>query len=310
MLISCVFSFKNEEDNLPELIRRVSHVFSENLTNFEFEMVFVNDASSDSSLDILINYQQKYPIRIVNLSRTFGVTPGILAGLEHSKGDSVIIMDSDLQDPPEIIPKLIEKFKDGADVVHTTREKRHGEGRLKLYLTKLAYKMINFFSVYSLPENTGDFKLLSSRAIKHILDLKEYDPYMRGLSVWIGFKQEYVLYTRDARFSGNTKFPIFSKGPILEFLRGITAYSAAPLYLLFFIGFFTTLTSFILILWALITKILGISEPGTSGLLMAISFFSGVIIMSNGVLGIYISKIFYDVKSRPRFIVENVLEKK
>ena len=308
MLLSYVFSFRNEEENILELVSRVSKV-SNNLDGFAYEMIFVNDASNDSSFEILINLQKKYPITIVNMSRTFGVANCVIAGLSLAKGDAVVYMDSDLQDPPELVNEMIKKFDDGAHVVHATRLKRKGEGRLKLWLTHKAYKIINLFSDIDLPENTGDFKLLSAKAVNYILKLKEYDPYMRGLSVWVGFKQDYVYYERDPRFKGSSKFSLLSKGPRREFIRGLTAFSDAPLILSFIVGLIITIFSVVLIIWAIFTKLSGIAAPGASGILITVAFFSGAILMSNGILGIYLSKIFYAVKERPKYIVESIFEK-
>jgi len=307
MLLSYVLSFRNEEENIPELVRRISAI-SNCIEDCNYEMIFVNDASSDSSQELLVSLQKSYPITVVNMSRRFGVTPCVLAGLSFAKGDAIVYMDSDLQDPPELVLEMVEKFRNGAEVVHTTRTKRDGESPLKLWLTKCAYGLINYFSDIDLPENTGDFKLLSSNVVKKILELKEYDPYMRGLSVWVGFKQDFVFYRRDSRFRGRSKFPLLSKGPIIEFTRGLTSYSAAPLLISLTLGLMISALSALLILWAIFTKLLNIAAPGASGVLVAIGLFSGAILMSNGILGIYISKIYYEVKRRPRYIVQSVIE--
>ena len=306
MLLSFVFSFRNEENNIPELVKRVDAV-TQSIENLEYEMVFVNDDSTDRSLEILKSLQKQHPITIINMSRRFGVTPCVLAGLAHIKGDAAIYMDTDLQDPPEIIPQMVEKYKNGAEVVHTTRTQRDGEGAIKMWATKSAYKLINQFSDIYLPENTGDFKLLSAKVVREILDLREYDPYMRGLSIWVGYKQEFVPYRRSPRWAGKTKFPLFSKGPMGEFIRGLTAYSAAPLYISLMLGLATTSLGICLIFYALITKALGISAPGASSVLIAIAVFSGIILTTNGVIGIYIAKIYYEVKERPRYIISDVI---
>ncbi len=307
MLLSFVFSFRNEEENIPELVRRVTAV-AESIADLRHEMIFVNDASTDNSLALLQSLQESHPITIVNMSRRFGVTPCVLAGFAHARGDAVVYMDADLQDPPELVPELVQKFREGADVVHTTRTHREGEGPVKMWATKRAYRLINRFSDIRLPENTGDFKLLSAKVVREILSLKEYDPYMRGLSVWVGHRQAYVYYRREARWGGQTKFPLFSKGPAGEFIRGLTAYSAAPLYVSFILGLLTSLFAVVLILWAIITKLMGVAAPGASGVLMAVAFFSGVVLMTNGIMGIYIAKIYYEVRGRPRYIVESVIE--
>ena len=306
MLLNIVFSFRNEECNIPELVKRVNAAVS-TIADLSYEMIFVNDASTDQSLALLLELRKTYPITIVNMSRKFGVTPCVLAGLSFCKGDAVVYMDSDLQDPPELIPELVKCYRDGADVVHTRRISREGEGRIKMLLTRLAYRVINFFSDMSLPENVGDFKLLSSRVVSQILSLGEYDPYMRGLSVWVGFKQAYVPYRREKRWGGEAKFPLLSKNPAREFVRGLTAFSAAPLWVAFVVGVICCLMALGLIIWAIGTKLLGIASPGASGVLIAVSFFSGMILISNGLIGLYVSRIYYQVKGRPRFIVESVV---
>jgi len=309
MLLSFVFSFRNEQQNIPELVKRVSGVAS-SIDDVQYEMIFVNDDSTDQSLDVLIALQEKYPITVINMSRRFGVTPCVLAGLAQARGDAVVYMDSDLQDPPEVVPEMAQKFRDGADVVHATRTHRDGESAVKIWVTKKAYRLINYFSDIHLPENTGDFKLLSARVVREILSLREYDPYMRGLSVWVGYKQAFVLYRREPRFAGKTKFPLLSRGPALEFIRGLTAYSAAPLYISFFLGVITSLFGVALMVYAVLTKALGIAAPGASGVLIALALFSGVILTTNGIVGIYLARIYYEVKNRPKYIISRIFEQK
>lgn len=308
MLISVVFSFRNEEENIPELVRRVTEAVAA-IADVGHEMIFVNDDSSDGSLGVLMSLQGKHPITIVNMSRRFGVAPCVLAGLAYTKGDAVIYMDADLQDPPELIPQMVERFRDGAEVVHTTRTHRDGENAFKMWVTKRAYQFINHFSEIHLPQNTGDFKLLSRKVVQEILSLKECDPYMRGLSVWVGFRQDIVLYRRESRWRGETKFPLFSKGPVREFIRGLTAFSVAPLHLSLFLGTITSLVSVGLILYAIITKLAGVATPGVSGVLIAVAFFSSIILVTNGVIGIYIGRIYHEVKGRPKYIIKQVVSR-
>lgn len=306
MLLSIVFSFRNEEENLRELVQR-THAALDGLSGIKADLIFVNEDSSDGSLAVLKDLQRSFPITIVNMSRRFGVTPCVLAGFAQSHGDAVVYMDADLQDPPELIPKMVECFRSGVDVVHTTRTHRDGEGPFKMWLTRKAYRLINRFSDIHLPENTGDFKLLSRKVVDEILHLKEYDPYMRGLSVWVGYRQDFVYYRREPRWKGKTKFPLLSKGPVSEFTRGLTAFSAAPLYLALFFGAITSLLAFGLILYAVVTKITGSAVPGVSGVLIAVAFFSGIILLTNGVLGIYVARIYYEVKGRPQYIIKDIL---
>ena len=304
-LISIIFSFRNEEKNLVELIQRVKSTFKK-MDNWNYELIFVNDNSSDNSEKILIDLQKDNPINIINMSRTFGVGPCVLAGFRNASGECAIYMDSDLQDPPELIPKLIKEYENGAEVVHTVRSKRLGENKVKMFITKLAYKVINYFSDLDLPIEAGDFKLISKKVLNIIINLKEFDPYIRGLSVWAGYKQVFIKYDRNQRASGKTHFSIFSKGPIPEFLRGLTSYSTKPLYISMLVGLFGIILSIIILVYALYLKLNNLSVPGTAGILVVISFFSGNILISLGVLGIYIGKIFDQTKNRQQYIIKEI----
>jgi dolichol-phosphate mannosyltransferase len=241
------------------------------------------------------------------MSRRFGVAPCVMAGLAHATGDAVIYRDADLQDPPELIPEMVKRFREGAEVVHTTRTHRDGESKAKSWATKAAYRVINYFSEIPLPENTGDFKLLSQKVVREILKLPEYDPYMRGLSVWVGYHQDFIYYRRQSRFAGHTHFPLFGKGPVREFIRGLTAFSAAPLYLSFYVGSLTCLIAIGFIVYAIVTKLAGLATPGVSGVLVAVAFFSGIILVTNGLIGLYVARIYNEVKRRPPYIIKNVI---
>ena len=304
-LVSLVFSFRNEEKNLKELVSRVDNTFKK-VENYDYELIFVNDNSTDSSERILEDLQDTFKIKIINMSRTFGVGPCVLAGFKHTSGDCIIYMDSDLQDPPEIIPKLIIEFEKGHDVVHTVREKRLGESSLKLFFTRIAYKTINHLSEIDLPIEAGDFKLISKRVLQKILDQKEFRPYVRGLSVWVGFKQSFVYYIREARVYGKSKFSLFSQGPISEFINGVTSYSLKPLYVGIFLGFFSLLFSVGLIVYALYAKFNDLAIPGTTSIIISISFFSGILLFTLGILGIYIARIFEQTRGREKYIIKEI----
>jgi len=304
-LISFVFSFKNEEKNLNELIKRVDDSVKK-LPNYDYELIFVNDASDDNSEKILEDLQKIFPITIINMSRTFGVGPCVLAGFKHAKGDCVVYMDSDLQDPPEILGKLIKEYEMGAEIVHTVRTKRLGESKIKLIFTKIAYKIINFLSDINLPTEAGDFKLISKKALTKILEQREFRPYIRGLSIWVGFKQAYVDYVREARNEGNTKFPLLSAGPVTQFISGVTAYSLKPLYFGIILGMISIIFSMILIFYALYMKFTNIAVPGTAGIIITVSFFSGIILLTLGITGIYIARIFEEVRGRDSYIIKDI----
>jgi len=307
-LISFVFSFKNEEKNLEELVKRVDNSVKK-LSNYDYELIFINDDSDDDSEKLLLNLQKNFPITLINMSRTFGVGPCVLAGFKHAKGDCIVYMDSDLQDPPEILEKLIKEYEKGAEIVHTVRSKRLGESKFKLLITKIAYKIINFLSDINLPTEAGDFKLISKKALTKILEQKEFRPYIRGLSVWVGFKQAYVDYVREARNEGNTKFPLLSAGPVTQFISGVTAYSLKPLYFGIILGMFSIIFSMIIIIYALYMKFTNIAVPGTAGIIITVSFFSGIILLTLGITGIYIARIFEEVRGRESYIIKDIKRK-
>ena len=308
MLLSIVFSFRNEEDVLDELIRRVTMTLAP--LDISYEMIFVNDDSTDRSMEILLSHSKENKnIKIINMSRRFGVTPCVFAGMEYAKGDIVIYMDADLQDPPELIPQMIDKFKTGAEVVNMTRTEREGEGALKMWLTKRAYKAIDFMSDIDLPENTGDFKLLSRRVVDHLMKLNESDPYMRGLVSWIGFRQETIFYKREPRFAGETHFSLWkSINPSKEFIRGLTSFSSLPLYFALIVGSLVSFGAFGYLIYIIISRVLlGMHLPGWPAMMAAMLFLGGTILLTVGVLGIYVGRIHDQIKERPRFIIRSMI---
>src|SRR5205085_10818278 len=185
----------------------------------DYELLFVTDDSTDASLGILRAHRETNArVKILNMSRRFGVAEGVLAGMTASRGDAVIYMDSDLQDPPEMIPVMLDRWRKGADVVHTVRTRRRGESPLKMWATRMAYRVIQSGSAIELPVDAGDFKLLSRAVVDHLLSVRESDPYVRGLVVSLGFNQVFVLHERDTRLAGRTHFPTFSKNISMTFV--------------------------------------------------------------------------------------------
>ena len=304
-LLSIVFSFRNEEGNIEPLVNRISTTMQK-VDNWKYELIFVNDDSTDNSEKILINLQKNHPIKIINMSRKFGVDPCVLAGFRNSSGDAIIYLHTDQQDPPEIIPELIKKYEEGNDIVHTVRTKRKGEGKFRMFVTKIAYSIINSLSDIDLPNQAGDYKLISRIALNEILKQKEYRPYVRGLSVWVGFKQEFVYYEREARGQGKSKMPLLSAGPITDFINGITSYSLKPLYLGVIFGFVSIIISFLLILYSLYLKFSNLAIPGSTSIIIAVSFFSGIMLFTLGVMGIYLARIFEQTKGREQYIIKEI----
>ncbi|MCX8082089.1 MAG: glycosyltransferase family 2 protein [bacterium] len=298
-LISIVFSFRNEEENIPDLIKRTKNAIQN--TGYEYEIIFVNDASTDKSLEILKRYaEEDTRIKIINLSRRFGYNQGLIAGLNYARGDAVITLDADLQDPPELIPQLIKKWEAGMDIVHTIRKKREGESKIKIVLTKIAYKIIRFISEVKLLQEAGNFKLISRKALNEILKIREKDPYVRGIVGWVGFKQDYIYYVREKRVKGKTHFPFLrSMGPFMEFISGLTSFSILPLLYIVIFGIILFFSGIIF----LILSILHILEFW----LVIIFFLSGIIVFSIGIVGVYTGRIWKEVLNRPNYIVESLI---
>jgi glycosyltransferase involved in cell wall biosynthesis len=292
-LVSVVLSFRNEAENIPALIARLATMFAGQ--SVDYEIVYVNDDSTDNSLAILMKERERNPrVKIVNMSRRFGVAEGVLAGMRVARGDAVVYMDADLQDPPEVIPALLDKWRSGAEVVHTVRTQRRGEHPLKMLATRWAYRVIQLGSAIELPVNAGDFKLLSRAAVAHLLQIRESDPYLRGLVVWLGFTQAFVPYERDARHAGRTHFPFFSKNPWKTFCIGMTSFSFLPIYACWALAAAGLVGSFLLLL--------------TSGPLVALlAFFWATTLAAVGGIGIYVIRIYKDVRGRPPFIVKSII---
>ena len=308
-LLSIVFSFRNEAGNIEPLVKRISTTMQK-IENWKYELVFVNDDSTDKSEKILLDLQKNYPIKLINMSRNFGIDPCVLAGFRNSSGDAIIYLHTDQQDPPEIIPDLIKKHEEGNEIVHTVRTKRKGEGKFRMFLTKIAYKIIDTVSDINLPVQAGDYKLISKNALNEILKQKEFRPYVRGLSVWVGFKQDLVYYEREARGKGESKMPLLSAGPITDFINGVTSYSLKPLYVGIIFGLISMIISFLLIIYALYLKFNNLAIPGSTSIVISISFFSGIILFTLGILGIYLARIFEQTKGREQYVIKEIKDYK
>jgi glycosyltransferase involved in cell wall biosynthesis len=308
-LLSIVFSFRNEEGNIEPLVKRISTTM-EKIENWKYELIFVNDDSTDKSEQILMDLQKNYPIKLINMSRNFGIDPCVLAGFRNSSGDAIIYLHTDQQDPPEIIPDLIKKYEEGNEIVHTVRTKRKGEGKFRMFLTKIAYNVINTLSEINLPVQAGDYKLISKKALNEILKQKEFRPYVRGLSVWVGFKQDFIFYEREARGEGKSKMPLLSAGPITDFINGVTSYSLKPLYLGIIFGFVSIAISFLLIIYALFLKFNNLAIPGVTSIIITVSFFSGIILFTLGIMGIYLARIFEQTKGREQYVIKEIKDYK
>lgn len=311
--MSVVFSFRNEEDVLAELIKRTRAVMAEARSKGlvkGHELIFINDASTDNSLPILLeNAKGHKDIRILTMSRTFGVAPCVMAGLAHASGDAVVYMDADLQDPPELIIEMLTNYLEDAevDVVHTVRKNREGESAFKLFFTNIGYRILNRYSSVPIPVDAGDFKLLSRRAVDHILLFRENKPFLRGIIAWMGFKQSFVTYTRKARFGGKSKFFVLGRKVISNFLNAaIVNFSSVPLQIASYCGLCAILIDIIVIGHTLIQKFLGHAVPGWTALMIATLFIGGVQLFCLGMIGLYLHSVHEQTKSRPQYIVSSM----
>jgi len=315
-LLSVVLSFYNESGVLPELVKRLRSVMRAEQargTISGYELIFVNDASTDDSREILRKeFEGGRDLVVVNMSNNFGVSECALAGMRLAKGDAVVYMDADLQDPPEVIPELLDRWHADpeVEVVYTTRLSRPGEHPLKMLVTRLGYKLIKRISEIGIPENSGDFKLLSRRVVDELVAIREKKPFLRGLVSWIGFKQVQVFYHRAERLDGreNTKRPALSSKNIKYALdTAIISFSDAPLKVILLMGFVVSLVSLVYIGVVIMQKIMGWYEPGWPALMAAILFLGGVQLLMLGFVGLYINIIFLNTKGRPDYIIKDII---
>lgn len=317
-IISIVISFLNEENNIDELIKRIRNTLDPIITKKiikDYEIIFVNDNSKDKSEAIISKYIKKDSrIILINTSRNFGNVECNLIGISYSKGDAIITIDADLQDPPELFEILINEWKtNDFEIVYTTRTKRPGESKFKLLLTKFGYRLINKISDVEIPIDSGDFRLISKRVKVHLNEFNEKYPYLRGIISYVGFPKKQIFYDRQARNDGqtNTKYPVFSKRVIWSYFdRALIGHSDTPLKIILFFGIFIFIIS-ILYLFSIILMRLFTSYyiPGWTALMAAITFFSSIIIIMLGIIGLYIGCIFMETKNRPNYIIKDIVKK-
>jgi glycosyltransferase involved in cell wall biosynthesis len=313
--VSVIYSFFNERQILPALLERTRKVLRSREDISGYELVFVNDSSTDDSQDYLCEQvEAEGDILLLNTSRNFGVSECVYAGFKSAKGDAVVYLDADLQDPPEVIHKLLDVFMSDceAEVVYTTRKKRHGEHWVKMLITKFGYRSIKSLSDIEIPLNSGDFKLLSRRIINLLLENEERLPYIRGLVSYYGFKQVQVFYDREARFDGaeNTKFPVFSRRVIYNYFdSALISFSDAPLKLGLFLGFLTAGLASIYLIVVLVQKFLGLHEAGWPAIMATMLVLGGAQLIITGFIGLYIKAIFLEVKRRPNYVIKDYVKK-
>ncbi len=299
--ISVIVPLYNESAGIEHLFARLTPVLEELQTSYE--IICINDGSQDDTLSKLIEFWQRNPsIKIVNLSRNFGKEIALTAGIDYASGAAVIPIDADLQDPPELIVKLIAKWREGYDVVYGTRRSRQGETWLKRISATAFYQTIGRMSHVPIPANTGDFRLLDRQVVEAIKKLPERTRFMKGLFAWVGYRQTSVLFDREPRHSGQTTWNYWKLWNFA--LDGIISFSFLPLKVWSYVG---VTVSFISLLYALMlvvrTLIFGVDVPGYASLMVAILFLGGIQLITLGVLGEYLGRVYEEVKGRPLYLV-------
>jgi glycosyltransferase involved in cell wall biosynthesis len=268
----------------------------------DFDVVVVDDGSTDATPQILAEIARADErVKVVTLSRNFGHQTAITAGLDHAAGDVVVMIDSDLQDPPELITTMVEHWRAGSDVVYATRTDRTGESQFKLRTASWFYRIIGRISDVPLAANSGDFRLLDRRALDALLSMRERNRYLRGMTAWVGFTQTAVPYSRDARHAGTTKYPI--RKMIRFALDAIASFSHAPLQIATVAGFLFAALAFLAIPVAVVFRFFGAFVPGVTTTVVAVLLLGGIQLMAIGMIGEYVGRIYDEVKRRPLYVV-------
>jgi glycosyltransferase involved in cell wall biosynthesis len=300
-ILSVVVPVFNEQEVLPEFHKRTTAVLG--ALSVDWEIVYVNDGSRDRTLEVLEGIQREdQHAAVVDLSRNFGKEIALTAGLDYARGDAVVVIDADLQDPPELIPDLVQGWHEGYDVVYAKRTRRDGETFMKKLTAHLFYRLIRRVTRFEIPADTGDFRLLSRRAVDALKQLREQHRFMKGLFAWIGYPQKAVAYRRDARFAGETKWNFWKLWNFA--IEGITSFTIAPLKFATYLGLTVALYAFVYAGWTILkTLLFGNAVPGYPSLLVVVLFLGGVQLLAIGILGEYVGRMFNETKGRPLYLV-------
>ena len=302
--ISVIIPMYYEEEVAEECYKRMTSVL-QNIENYDYEIICINDGSRDKTLSILENLAiRDKKLKVLSFSRNFGHQCAVTAGLKYVTGDAIVIIDADLQDPPELIPEMLKLWEAGNDVIYGKRKTRDGESVFKLFTAKMFYKTLNALSDVEIPKDTGDFRLVDRKVVDTINSLPEHNKFLRGLFSWVGYKQIPFQYERKERFAGKTKYPL--KKMLKLASDGIISFSTKPLKIVGGLGIISIVISFILLIYALISYIFKLNNlsAGWTSLMLGITFFSGVQLLSLWIMSEYIARIYDESKNRPQYIIE------
>ena len=305
--ISVVVPMYYEEEVALECYKRLEGVLS-NLENYENEIIFVNDGSKDKTLEILSNIaSENKNVKIISFSRNFGHQAAVTAGLKYVTGDAILIIDADLQDPPELLPEMLKLWEEGNEVIYGQRKTREGESAFKLFTAKMFYQTLNALSDVEIPKNTGDFRLVDRKVVDTINSLPEHNKFLRGLFSWVGYKQYAFEYERKERFAGKTKYPL--KKMLKLAADGIIGFSTKPLKILGGLGIISIIISFIILIYSILSFAFEWNNlaPGWTSIMVSITFFAGVQLLSIWVLSEYIGRIYDETKNRPQYVIDKTI---
>jgi len=302
-LISILIPAYNEEAVLDKLMTRLGDL-ANNVKDYSFEFLFVNDGSRDKTLQIIRDYAEKDPrVSYINLSRNFGKEIGMIAGLDHARGDATVIIDADLQDPPELIPEMIRLWEEGYDDVYAKRKSREGETWLKKFTSRMYYKTLQSVTRIPIQEDTGDFRLLDRRVVEALKQFRESQRNTKAMFSWVGFYKKEIMYDRDPRAAGETKWNYIKLVELA--IDGITSFTTAPLRISTYAGIAVSLFAFIYLVYLVFrTWIFGVDLAGYASMMAVILFLGGVQLISLGIIGEYVGRIFNETKQRPLYLIE------
>lgn len=301
--ISVIVPMYFEEAVVSECYKRLKEVLT-NLNDYNYEIIFVDDGSRDQTLSILEKIAMvDKNIKVISLSRNFGHQAAVQAGLKLSSGDAVIIIDADLQDPPELIPQMISLWENGNDVIYAKRKSREGETKFKLFSAKMFYNILNDLSDVSIPKDTGDFRLADRKVVDVINSLPEHNKFFRGLFSWVGFKQAPIEYERKERFAGETKYPLNKMIKLAK--DGIFSFSTKPLKFVTKLGIVSIFISILILIYSILSFIFDWNNltAGWTSIMVTVTFFAGVQLISLGMISEYIGRIYDESKNRPSYII-------
>ena len=302
--ISVVIPMYYEEEVAEICYERTTKVL-EGLKEYEYEIIFVNDGSKDKTLEILKGFSEKNKkIKIVSFARNFGHQAAVTAGLKFVTGDVILIMDADLQDPPELLPEMLKLWEDGNEVIYGKRKTRKGESAFKLLTAKMFYDFLNAMSDVDIPKNTGDFRLVDRKVVDVINSLPEHNKFLRGLFSWVGFEQQEFLYERPKRELGETKYPLKKMLKLAK--DGIFSFSTKPMKLLGTLGILSMVISFGILIYSILSFAFSWNNltPGWTSIMVTVTFFAGIQLLSLWLISEYISRIYDESKGRPEYIIK------